>query len=409
MNNLKVFLQKFFGFYEMDNGEMWGYNDNLGYGNFWDTRYILWIVITIILSFIFYQFCKKYKEKGDKMLKELMVVMIVLRIFLQLIKSYVGYSLPRGRDLVPGQMCTILIYLLPLTVIFNLEKIYTPVCVLSMMGSFMTFLLGDYFESRFLSFYTLEGIWAHTMLWVVPFGMMGLGKLKLDKKNIWKVIVMMLVMIAWATFLNKVVFIKYHSNYFYLENNVLPGKIGGKYFILVYTAIFFTLLLSIYIVPVIYKKIVKLFIKDNEKLKKKINIIILISVIIFSQILMMYVKDNRNTKFSTEEKNINLALVANMLSDFSVDYDENQIQDSLNNIRGENDTKVYKGLTGIKVKFLETGNVYNIRDSKANIKAVIITKIVHKWCSYIFEAILIINLIIIIAMIYKSNRKSVKV
>jgi len=403
---VSIFISKFFGFYEMPNGEMWEYDDKLGYGNFIDERHILWIAIIMVLSIFLYQFCEKDKQKGKKIIKILMIIMLIVRIILQIVKTIVGYSLPHGRDLIPGQMCTILIYLLPLTVIFNWKKINTPVYVLSMMGGFMTFLMGDYFTSRFLSFYTLEGIWAHTMLWVIPIAMIGLGEFKLEWKKIWQVIVMMLIMLAWAMFLNKIVFKKYNSNYFYLENNMLPGNMGGKYFFLLYVIIFFVLLLSIYGIPKLYKKISKTLIKENEKLKKQITIIIVIGIIIMSQILMIYVKEHRETKFSEEEKSINLAILTTMLSDFSIDYSEEQIQKRLDNILGENEANVYKSLTGMKVKFLETGNVYNIRNSKANIKAVKISQIIHKYLTYILESILVINLIISTTIIYKNNRKA---
>ena len=69
--------------------------------------------------------------------------------------------------------------------------------------------------------------------------MMGLGELKLEVKKVWQVIVTMLIMISWATFLNKIVFREHGSNYFYLEMNMLPGNIGGKYFFFVYAIIFF--------------------------------------------------------------------------------------------------------------------------------------------------------------------------
>ena len=162
-----------------------------------------------------------------------------MKQILQIIKTIVGYSLPHGRDLIPGQMCTILIYLLPLMIIFDWKKIRTPVCVLSMMGAIMTMLINDYFNSRFMSFYTLEGMWAHTMLFVIPIAMIGLGELKLEVKKVWQVIVTMLIMIGWATLLNKVVLKKYEANYFYLERNKLPGNLGGKYFIGIYAIIFF--------------------------------------------------------------------------------------------------------------------------------------------------------------------------
>ena len=63
------FINKFFGFFKVANGEMHPYNDDLGYGTFEDARHIWWIAIVIVLSIVMYQYCKKNKEKGKKLVK----------------------------------------------------------------------------------------------------------------------------------------------------------------------------------------------------------------------------------------------------------------------------------------------------------------------------------------------------
>ena len=50
------FINKFFGFFKVENGEMHEYNDKLGYGTFEDARHIWWIAIVIILSIFMYQY-----------------------------------------------------------------------------------------------------------------------------------------------------------------------------------------------------------------------------------------------------------------------------------------------------------------------------------------------------------------
>ncbi len=401
------FINKFFGFFKVANGEMHPYNDNLGYGTFEDARHIWWIAIVIILSIIMYQYCKKNKEKGKKLVKSIVIFVLIVRIELQIIKSIVGCSLPYGRDLIPGQMCTILIYILPLMIIFDWKKIRTPVCMLSMMGAIMTLLINDYFDSRFMSFYTLEGIWAHTMLFVIPIAMMGLGEFKLELKKVWQVIITMLIMIVWAIFLNKVMFKNYEPNYFYLEKNMLPGNLGGKYFFVIYTIIFFALLGIIYLLPVIIRKLSKILIKGNEKIRKKITVITIVSILIIGEILTISVETNRKTKLSEEEKQINLAILLSMVENRSLEFKEEQIQERLDSIVGENKVEVKKGIIGLKVKFKETGNKYKTINATSNIKAVVIKGKIREILKYILEIILIINLIIAIFLIYK-NRKEIK-
>ncbi len=399
--NITNFLYKFFEIHK----ESEGYTDKLGYGTFQDERHIIWLAIIILLSIILYQYCKNNKKKGKKLVKVLLITMFTIRIIKQIVKSVVGSTLPYGRDLIPGQMCSILIYLLPLTVLCNWKKIKTPVYVLSMMGGFMTFLINDFFDSRFINVYVLEGIWAHTIIWLVPIMMIGLGEFKLEVKKIWQIIVTMLIMLAWATFLNKVLLKDYNSNFFYLERNMLPGNLGGKYFFGIYTIIFFLLLAIIYGIPVIYKKISKALIGDNKKLKKKITIITIVSIIMITQIITINITRNRTQKYNEEEKNINLAIITTMISNKSLDYTQENIQESLDSILGENKVKVEKALIGLKVKYLETGNTYNTINSKANIKAVVIKQKINTILKYILEIILIINLIIVIVLIYKNKRE----
>ena len=319
-------MNKFFGFFRSENGEMMPFDDGMGQGGLEDVREILWITLIIISTIALYKFCRNNKIKGKKLIKILMISMLIVRIIVQIIKSVVGYSLPKGRDLIPGQMCTILIYVLPLTILGDWKKIKAPVFVLSMMGALMTFLINDYFNSSFLSFYTLEGIWAHTMLWIVPIAMIGLEEFRLEFKKIWQIIIAMLLLIVWATFLNKVLFKNYNPNYLYLERNMLPGQIGGKYFFFIYAIIFFILLLLFYTLPILHKRIVKVLIGENTKLKNRISIIVIVSIILLS---VLWIR--------------------------------------LNRIVGENKVEVYDSLFGIKVKFWDTGNVYNTFDIKCNL------------------------------------------
>ncbi len=402
--DIKNFISKFLGFYKAQNGEMWEYNDKLGYGTFEDGRHIWYLAIIVISTIMLYRFCKKDKEKGKKLVKGLMITMLVVRIILQIVKTIVGNSLPHGRDLIPGQMCTILIYLLPLTILFNWKKIDTPVYVLSMMGGIMTFMINDYFNSRFISFYAIEGMYAHAMLFIIPIAMMGLGEFKLEWKKIWQVIVMMLIMIAWATFLNKVVFKAYEANYFYLEKNKLPGNLGGKYFFGIYTIIFFVLLLLIYTVPIIFKKLTNVLIKENKKLEKKIVIITIVSIAIIAEILTIGAIKNRTTKFSEEEKKVNLAVLMTILSNKDAKYSKEEMQERLDSIVGENKTRVDKAIIGLNIKFLETSNVYNTINARGNIKAFVIKQKVSSILVYVLEGILVINLVIVIWLIVADKK-----
>ena len=118
---------------------------------------------------------------------------------------------------------------------------------------------------------------------------------------------------------------------------------------------------------------------------------------------MINIKTHRVPKLNSEKKSINLAIMTTMMSEYSVDWTPEQLQKRLNRIVGENKVEVYNSLFGIKVKFLETGNVYNTNDSMANIKAIKIRNKVYEILTYILEIVLIINLILSVTWICKNK------
>ena len=75
-------------------------------------------------------------------------------------------------------------FMLPLTYFFKWDKIKTPVYVLSMMGGIITIIIGDYFDSKFMTFSTLEGMTAHTILLLVPIYEIAIGEFNLQIKKI---------------------------------------------------------------------------------------------------------------------------------------------------------------------------------------------------------------------------------
>ena len=161
--------------------------------------------------------------------------------------------------------------------------------------------------------------------------------------------------------------------------------------------------------PVIIRKLSKILIKGNEKIRKKITVITIVSILIIGEILTISVETNRKTKLSEEEKQINLAILLSMVENRSLEFKEEQIQERLDSIVGENKVEVKKGIIGLKVKFKETGNKYKTINATSNIKVVVIKGKVREILKYILEAILIINIIIVIFLIYKGRKKLYKV
>lgn len=246
------FIKKFFGYVYDSNGNYVPYFDDLGKGAFTDIRHYLWIIITIALAFVFYNIFKKYKKVGKWVITILLGLLFITRLTNQIVRACIGAEVPAWRAF-PFHLCTIMTFMLPLTYFFKWDKLKTPVYVLSMMGGIITIIIGDYFDSRFMTFSTLEGMSAHMILVLVPIFEISVGEFSLTIKKIWQPITLMLVLLLWAMLANDVFFKDYNTNYMYLKRNALPGNIGGDYYFFIYIGIFFLLLGLIFGIPEFYR------------------------------------------------------------------------------------------------------------------------------------------------------------
>lgn len=255
------FFKKFFGYVYDGNGNYVPYFDNLGKGAFDDWRHFAWIIITIVLAIGLYKVFSKHNKAGKITISILLGLLLVTRLTNQTIRACIGAEVPAWRAF-PFHLCTIMTFMLPLTYFFKWDKMKTSVYVLSMMGGIITIIIGDYFDSKFMTFSTLEGMSAHMILLLVPIYEIAIGEFNLQIKRIWQPVVLMLALMGWAMLANDVFFKDYDTNYMYLKRNALPGNLGGDYYFLIYITIFFILLGLIFGIPELYRKI---------KSKKQLN------------------------------------------------------------------------------------------------------------------------------------------
>ena len=236
---------KFFAYFN-DNGYVSTYSDGLGEGEYgW--RHLVWIGLVICFGIVGFIYFQKHPKTEKKVVLTLVISLFLVRFSHQTIRAIIGAEVPWTRAF-PFHMCTVLTFLLPLTIIFQWNKIKTPVYVLSIMGGVITLLIGDYFSDKFMTFSTLEGMSAHTILILVPIFEVASKRFSLDIKNAWQVIVGILVLMIWATIANEVFFVNYDPNYMYLKENALPFG-DEKTFFIYYVIIFFVMLSSIYGFP----------------------------------------------------------------------------------------------------------------------------------------------------------------
>ncbi len=254
------FFELFFGYFSDGPGDPPSqYWDGLGKGAYEDWRHFAWMAAVILLCVLGYQIAKRKPKLGKILVVSLSSALFLTRLVHQSFRGIAGVEVPWFAAF-PWHMCTVLTFVLPIVIVFNIKVLKQAVYVLSIMGGIITVLVGDYFVDLFLPFSAMEGISAHTLLVVLPIMEIGLGRFTLDIKKYWHVLAGMLGFMGWATLANEVVFKGYDTNYMYLRHNGLPGDLGGDNYFLIYVAIFIVFSASIYGLPLAYKK---LFAKKN--------------------------------------------------------------------------------------------------------------------------------------------------
>lgn len=257
------FIERFFGYFSDGPGDapsqIW---DGLGQGAFEDWRHYAWMVLVIILSVAAYQFARRKPKIAKIVLLSVASALFLVRFVHQTYRGISGVEVP-WYSAFPWHMCTVLTFVLPLVIVFDIKALKQSVYVLSIMGGIITVLVGDYFVDLFLPFSAIEGISAHTLLIVLPIMEIGLGDFRLEIKKYWEVIVGTLVLMGWATLANEVIFKGYDTNYMYLHHNGLPGDLGGNLYFLVYVVIYFVFSAAIYGSPLLYRKMMA-----NKQIKK---------------------------------------------------------------------------------------------------------------------------------------------
>ena len=226
--------------------------DSFGTGAFSDIRHYLWLMLIPLLAITGYKLFKKNQRLGITMISILAIMLFTVRFSNQTYRAITGIENPWTQAF-PFHMCTVLTFLLPLTILFKWKKIQTPVYVLSIMGGIITALIGDYFDTIPFTYFGIEGISAHTLLIILPIYQIAVGKFKLEFRNSYSVFIGILVLMGWATLANEVFYVGLDPNYMYLRHNALPGDFGKENFFLVYVAIFFIFYLFIFGIPTIHR------------------------------------------------------------------------------------------------------------------------------------------------------------
>jgi uncharacterized membrane protein YwaF len=230
------------------------YEDNLGEGAF-GTRHFIWIGLTILLAFGLYFLFKRYKKEGRIFLVSVSAFIFVFRVVKQTARAILGVE--GFLNVLPWHMCTVLSFLMPIVIIFNIKKLKPAVYSLGIMGGAITLLLGDYFSHGFLTIYELEGMFTHSMLILLPIVDIAISNFSFKFKQAWECVLGILVLMGWATLANEVIFANQNTNYMYLKENALPFEVAGIHYFFIYAVIFAVFLLAVFGIPELCRKIRK--------------------------------------------------------------------------------------------------------------------------------------------------------
>ena len=259
------FLKKFFWFFDYGGNGLEQFSDHLGHGTS-DIRHFIWLGLTILLVVVIFKLKnKKTNDKIFKVLKVLLAVMFFTRLGRQIQATILGVESPYWRAIFPIHLCSIMIYLLPIVVLFDIKPIKKPVYFLCILGGTITILDGDYFDSLFMTFGTLEGMYAHTLILLGSVFLLKYEKERFSIKDYIKSLIAITIIALWATIFNIILGIYYTgSNYLYLVHNMLP--LFDNCFIYIYFLIYAILLTLFYVcLNIKHKKEMKAEIKTSWK------------------------------------------------------------------------------------------------------------------------------------------------
>ena len=260
------FFRKFFGYFKDANGNLSPYSDGGGSGAFDDFRWWLWVASVAILAFLLYFVFKKHKKVGKIFIIAVVSTLLGVRFINQVVRACIGAEYPFWRA-IPFHPCTVMTFVLPLTILCKWDKIKTPVFVISIMCGLITMFVNDYFDNWFLTFSSFEGIVAHSILFLIPIYEVAIGEFRIDYKKWWHIVVGMVILIVWAMLANLILIYGcgISANYMYLMHNALPFGGNSPVYLVYYVLIFCVFMALILGLPELARYIKKRTNPEAEK------------------------------------------------------------------------------------------------------------------------------------------------
>lgn len=221
---------------------------------FYGMRHLIWIIGTILFAIVLYQYFKRHPKYARRIMIIFCSLLFGYRLINQICRAVLGIENP-PLQAVPWHLCTLMTFVMPIVLIFELKKLKPMVYSLCMIGGIVTLFMESYFDNAFLTWWEIEGMWAHMLLIFVPVIEMAIGNFKLEFKNAWQTVVGLIGCTLWALFADVVLFADYDSNNSELMENMLGFDIPGIPYPVVVVFIAIIFITVMYAIPTIYRKI----------------------------------------------------------------------------------------------------------------------------------------------------------
>lgn len=217
-------------------------------------RHFLWIIGTILLLIILYQFSKRKPKQARTVMVVLCVLLFLTRLTKQIYRAAAGIEDPVLMAL-PWQICTVMTFLMPVVLIYNLKKLKPLVYSVCLIGGIITLFVGGYFGNEFLTIWEYEPMWAHMMLIIIPVMEIAVGNYRLEFKDVWQTLLGLFLTTAWALLADLVIFAGYNTNNSELMSNNLGFDIPGVPFQVLYVIVGVIFITLMYGIPTAFRKI----------------------------------------------------------------------------------------------------------------------------------------------------------
>jgi len=183
-------------------------------------KHILWITLTFVLLAALYPVLKRHKRIADIALTVFAVTMLVLRF----VKYFIMYPFVWENSfarIIPYELCTIMSYVLPFTVLFRTHRLNSFIYPLAVFGGTVTLGYADWvFDGNSINFNKLESMIVHILLIYIPVLSAAADRYRFDVAKIYRPFAAMALLLVYAEVANE--WITPGANHMYTRVNPLP-------------------------------------------------------------------------------------------------------------------------------------------------------------------------------------------